>query len=171
MPLPDHWEALITQQGLAHASMHCPHCDRPSTFTPVAQTTFQEGGRWLHHVILRCNNPKCQNAVYAITSKHPNAGAQERANDVLEYYPKGAPPTAHKSLPPAVAEDWVEAQKAINAGCTKAAAVMCRRVVWSDSQQRLQGESVTRRNRAISRDGAATHYCGGVAQGDKRGWP
>jgi hypothetical protein len=34
------------------------------------------------------------------------------------------------AIPPAVGEDWVEAQKAFNEGALKAAAVMCRTVLY-----------------------------------------
>jgi len=50
--------------------------------------------------------------------------------DLEVYWPTAITPTPHESIPRQVAEDWVEAQNAHMAGAPKAAAVMCRRVLY-----------------------------------------
>lgn len=131
MPLPDHWEARFGNQSLIHVSMHCPHCDRPSTFAVTTQTIKNnDDGRLTFHAILNCNNPKCDKVVYVATTKHPHAGAQTTATDLWEIYPSGPKPKAHQAIHPPVGADWIEAQKAMSVGAMKAAAVMCRRVLY-----------------------------------------
>jgi hypothetical protein len=88
-----------------------------------------QNGRQLFYVVLRCNNPKCKQSVFAKLTKHPNMNTQD-TNDFVEYFPAGPPPLAHKALPNPVAEDWVDAQKDFTAGSMKSAAVMCRRVLY-----------------------------------------
>jgi hypothetical protein len=108
--------------------MHCPHCDRPSTFA-VLEQGVEGSGLKVHFGVLRCNNPKCLKRVYVQTSK--TAGQpQFQARDVLDYYPSGPSPTAHQSIPEPIAKDWVEAQKCFNVGATKATAMTCRRILY-----------------------------------------
>lgn len=51
-------------------------------------------------------------------------------NDLLRIFPKRRIDKVHKSIPVHVKEDWIEAQKAFDEGAVKAAAVMCRRVLY-----------------------------------------
>jgi Domain of unknown function (DUF4145) len=131
MALPRHWQANFNQNALLHVSMDCPYCNRPSTFAPQAQTTWNgPNGRTVYGAIIKCNSPACHRRVYVETTKHGQHGAQEPLVDTLDYYPFGRPPTAHESIPKSVGNDWVEALKAMNVGAITAAAVMCRRVLY-----------------------------------------
>src|SRR5580704_11543318 len=130
MPLPDHWEASFSQNNLHHVYMHCPHCDTPSTFAVTVAATENVGHNAIYYVVLQCNAPRCRKRTYVVTTKNVSQGAQNRQLDSLTVYPSGPEPTAHESIPPPVANDWIEAQKTFNVGATKAAATMCRRVLY-----------------------------------------
>src|ERR1700691_4120667 len=55
---------------------------------------------------------------------------QKRDRDFLVVFPKVRIDKAHVSIQAAIAEDWIEAQKAFGENAVKAAAVMCRRVLY-----------------------------------------
>jgi hypothetical protein len=131
MPLPEHWNAYFYENKLHHVRMRCSHCCEPSTFAVEQQTQSPAPqGRVIYHAILRCNSPTCGKTIYVETTKLQTAGAQNKSEDALEYYPSGPPPKAHQSIPATVGGDWVEAQKAVNVGALTAAALMCRRVLY-----------------------------------------
>lgn len=125
MPLPDHWEATLVQGHSHTAKMFCPHCEQPSTFRVVAEDPTGK----IHYAIIECNYVKCRQRVFVRTTVyHPNS--QHPGTDSLVYYPSGPVPTAHESIPAPIAEDWVDAQKVFGVEAVKAAAVMCRRVLY-----------------------------------------
>jgi hypothetical protein len=64
-----------------------------------------------------------------ITTKHPNQNVQD-ATDTFEIFPSRPIAEPHQGIPKPIGEDWVEAQKAFESGAPKAAAVMCRRVLY-----------------------------------------
>jgi hypothetical protein len=131
MPLPDHWGAYFQQNSLHSVYMHCPHCDTPSTFSVSAVTQEFSTNTCTYYAILLCNSLKCRKYTYIITTKGGSAQVdQDRHRDSLTIYPSGPEPTAHRSIPNPIAKDWTEAQKAFNVGATKAAAMMCRRVLY-----------------------------------------
>jgi Domain of unknown function (DUF4145) len=78
---------------------------------------------------LKCNYVPCRRNAYVVTTK--TAGfPQHPVTDHLTIFPTRAIPEPHRAIPQAVAQDWVEAQKAFEVGAVKAAAVMCRRVLY-----------------------------------------
>jgi hypothetical protein len=54
----------------------------------------------------------------------------DRARDYFFMHPSRAIAPAHPAVPKHISDDWTEAQKAMEAGAPKAAAVMCRRVLY-----------------------------------------
>jgi len=130
MSLPDHWEAHFHQNNLHSVQMHCPHCDRPSTFAVSFSFLDTSGGPATYYAILQCNSPKCRKRVYVITTKHHTSGVQNRQSDSLTFYQSGPEPTAQSSLPAPIGKEWIEAQKVINVCAAKATAMMCRRILY-----------------------------------------
>ena len=132
MPLPDHWSAYFYQNGLQSVYMHCPHCDTPSTFSVAAVSQETSANTLItYYVVLQCNSMKCRKRTYVVTTKNAAVQVdQNRHEDSLIIYPSGPPPMAHKSIPKPIAKDWVEAQKTFDVGATKAAAMMCRRILY-----------------------------------------
>jgi hypothetical protein len=135
MGLPDDWEGSFHNNGLTSARMRCPHCENACTFAVLYTFLDPVAGHdsVTIHAVLQCNYPQCRKIVYVITSKaaHPNANPSQRSNvDWLKIFPKSRIDVIHKSIPVPVAEDWIEAQAAFNENAVKAAAVMCRRVLY-----------------------------------------
>lgn len=130
MALPDHWEAFFANGQLHSGKMFCPHCKQPSTFSVVFSQPYNNGQYVAYYAVIECNYVRCRERTFVITTNKYNTANQNRDVDSLIYYPTEAVPTPHESFPKAVGEDWVEAQKAFNAGAVKAAAVMCRRVLY-----------------------------------------
>ncbi len=130
MPLPDHWEPHFYGGKLNGAGMFCPHCEQPSTFTVLWTQPVQGAKLIVHYAVLECNYAKCHDRVFLITTTHVNTNTQNAQNDSLIYYPSGKIGLGHESIPVAIREDWVEAQKAFQIEAVKAAAVMCRRILY-----------------------------------------
>jgi hypothetical protein len=61
----------------------------------------------------------------------PRIRSIHHADDPFIMYPSKSTGPAHPSIPAAVADDWKEAQIALESGAPKAAAVMFRRVLYS----------------------------------------
>lgn len=130
MPLPPDWYAEFNQHVLVAARCVCPHCRLPSTF--AVMTSHQEPPQQnfaRYHCILKCNFSRCRKLIYVVTTKHVSMDAQS-SSDHLEIYPAAPIGDPHGAIPASIAEDWIEAQKAFAAGAPKAAAVMCRRVLY-----------------------------------------
>jgi hypothetical protein len=122
---------IFSRTAFISVYMHCPHCDTPSTFSVSAVTQEFSANTYTYYAILLCNSLKCRKYTYVITTK---GGAvqvdQDHQRDSLTIYPSGPEPTAHRAIPSPIAKDWTEAQKAFNVGATKAAAMMCRRILY-----------------------------------------
>jgi hypothetical protein len=132
MALPDDWEGTFINNALAAARMRCPHCENASTFDVLYNLGVGDGAQFLiAHAVLQCNYPQCRKIVYVMTSKPSPYSVEQRQDiDWLRIFPKRRIDIVHKSIPLPVAEDWIEAQKAFNESAVKAAAVMCRRVLY-----------------------------------------
>jgi hypothetical protein len=121
----------------------CPWCRVPSTFLIRASVVLPQPRRtantsiYQFHLILQCNSVSCSKTSYAYLEvssiMHPNRletlNLDHQNGEFFTYPLRGIAPK-HPAIPAAVAEDWVEAQKAMQAGAPKAAAVMCRRVLY-----------------------------------------
>lgn len=107
----------------------CPHCRHASTFTIQAYVSRNIGiGAFRVHSLLQCNAVGCGKIVYGIT---PVTNLRvDTVSDEFTIYPLGSIDDPHPAIPGPIADDWIEAQKAIHAGAPKAAAVMCRRVLY-----------------------------------------
>ena len=129
MALPQDWKAEFRQNAFDSASFVCPHCGLPSTFRVQAVTQELRENKFTYYVTLKCNYIPCQQNVFVITTRPAHMQGQDHTDSVT-IFPSRAIPESHKAIPPAVSEDWVEAQKAFEVGAVKAAAVMCRRVLY-----------------------------------------
>jgi hypothetical protein len=129
MALPDDWEGIFQNNVLTAARMRCPYCENASTFSVLSsQPSGTQSGSVVNYAMLRCDYAPCRQIVFVVTSKNPHM-AQTQQDDLI-VFPKRRIDIVHKSIPAPVAEDWIEAQKAFNEGAVKAAAVMCRRVLY-----------------------------------------
>ena len=115
--------------GVSDPRAICPHCRNASTFL-IRANHFVNGGLTSEvYLILECNYARCHGIVFIQTSlKHGQTDLA--ANDPFFVYPSLAIDPAHPSVPPYIADDWIEAQKSLEAGAPKAAAVMFRRVLY-----------------------------------------
>src|ERR1700686_3539435 len=130
MALPDHWEAYFAGGQLHNVKMFCPHCQQPSTFAVMYSELYKNMVGNPYYAVIECNYAKCHKRVFVITTNRNNAAHQHPTIDDLTYYPSAAIPLAHEAFPKPIGEDWTEAQKAFNVNAVKAAAVMCRRVLY-----------------------------------------
>lgn len=129
MALPNDWNAEFANNKLHSARFICPHCTLPSTFEVLASNEENLGGRITYYATLKCNYTPCQKRVFVITTRSTQS-PQQNHSDSVTIYPSRAIPEHHRAIPPAVGGDWTEAQKAYEASAIKAAAVMCRRVLY-----------------------------------------
>jgi Domain of unknown function (DUF4145) len=142
MPAPSDWSIQFQRNNniitaAAEARAICPHCKNASTFTIKTQYYAHAVNLTMFHLVLECNYATCRKIAYVLTSEptvHPhlphNLAPQQQANIFL-MHPSRAIEPPHPSLPAQIADDWIEAQKAMEAGAPKAAAVMFRRVLYS----------------------------------------
>lgn len=115
--------------GAADIRAICPFCNLASTF---AIRTYQHdsiGGRLTVYLLLRCNSARCQKTLFVKTSFRDGLTHNE-ATDEFFMFPSRAISPSHASIPTNIAEDWQEAQRAMQAIAPKAAAVMLRRVLY-----------------------------------------
>ncbi len=94
----------------------------PSFRTPNTNT------HWIR-LILRCNSITCAKLTYVETSVSNNLQINRTADEFF-MHPSRAIDPDHPAVPKYIADDWTEAQKVMEAGAPKAAAVMCRRVLY-----------------------------------------
>jgi hypothetical protein len=140
MPIPEDWKIRTTWDNNSLLNVEdprglCPHCRKPSTFAIQAQVVLPTSYRaanvaiyWIH-LILRCNSISCSKTSYVVISISSNLQA-DRAKDEFFMHPSRAIDPVHPAVPKHIANDWTEAQKAMGADAPKAAAVMCRRVLY-----------------------------------------
>jgi len=135
MAVPADWSIVITRNGpfdiksLSDPRAICPHCKNASTFNIRAQVHRWEQPRTYLHLILECNFTRCHGMVYVMASLKDGSTVLG-PEDKFFMYPSGSIDPAHPGVPPQIAEDWMEAQIAMQAGAPKAAAVMFRRVLY-----------------------------------------
>jgi len=139
MPIPEDWNVRFTWGGNQSVVVDdprglCAHCRKPSTFTIQAAvilpaTTMPNISKHRVHLVLRCNSITCASTTYVATSISDNL-SMNRAQDDFFSYPSRAIDAPHPAVPKTIADDWTEAQKTMEAGALKAAAMMCRRVLY-----------------------------------------
>jgi len=109
----------------------CPHCRNASTFSVQASISRKpENDRYFIYSILQCNSMSCRDIAYVETSVAAPSLRVDRARDDFFIHPSQTINKPHPAVPKPIAEDWVEAQRAMEADAPKAAAVMCRRVLY-----------------------------------------
>ena len=119
--VPDGWVAKTNAGGgLEGGQFVCPHCGLAATFQVMGQV-FSPPRR---AAIIKCNAAACGNLIYVQSDVYRDY------QDLQVYWPTAVAPAPHESIPSAVGDDWLEAQMAFRAGALKAAAVMCRRVLY-----------------------------------------
>lgn len=123
------WKADFTNNQVSGVHLICPHCQIATTFSTAACTMDQQANVQFFYAILRCNHAACRRYVYVATTKASNFSHQTSA-EALTIFPPGPAPKAHQAVPTPIGQDWIEAQVAYSNGAAKAAAVMCRRVLY-----------------------------------------
>jgi len=135
MAVPPDWSAIYVfhaQAGLQHVAdvrMICPHCRNASTFATRSVEHDRVGARTTVYLLLQCNYSTCRKTTFVET----NIGTMSQANakdDPFYMYPSRSVDPPHPAVPANIAEDWFEAQRAMQAFAPKAAAVMLRRVLY-----------------------------------------
>ena len=140
MPMPNDWKIELKweQNGLLNLSDPrgtCPHCRNASTFAIQATVAYPGNyrqpniGTYWAHMLLRCQSASCGRIVFVWFS-FGTILAIDRVNGEFFIFPSRTIDRPHPSVPTPIADDWIEAQKAMEAGAPKAAAVMCRRVLY-----------------------------------------
>ena len=126
-----HYDAYKTLTGVSDTRAVCPHCKNATTFNLMASQFFRSHltGYTDVHLILECNYSSCRRVTYVRTAV-AYSNRQNTPNDPFFMYPSSAMNTPHPGVPASLAEDWLEALKALQADAPKAAAVMFRRVLY-----------------------------------------
>ncbi len=145
MPLPKGWSAQFQRPSTSSLAVTdvraiCPHCGNASTFRLIFQHALFNGPTAVFHLLLGCNYVGCQKVVYVESSINLTLGRQQPGEPFF-MYPAGVIELPHPSVPLQVADDWLEAQRAMQASAPKAAAVMLRRVLYDvliDKKCKLQ---------------------------------
>lgn len=131
MTFRDDWAAEFSSGKPVNARFKCPHCSIASTFQVVALWSEQFSPDSLrYYVLFRCDYAPCRKIVYVTTTKGRSRTSQDRGTDELAIHPSRPPVQPHKAIPSAIGDDWVEAQTVYEIGATKAAALMCRRILY-----------------------------------------
>src|SRR5579863_4346789 len=138
MAIPKDWSmavAYANQQpfGVSDVRAICPHCGTASTFTIRGQHFCSGNTKPLFdvHLFLECNYTTCRKVAYVFSTCRPqHMGGGQTPDMPFFMYPSRAIAPPHPSLPVNIAEDWAEAQRAMQAPAPKAAAVMLRRVLY-----------------------------------------
>jgi Domain of unknown function (DUF4145) len=116
--------------GLNSVRAICPYCNTASTFeikSHVVNVLVNAGTEM--RIVIECNYAPCGRQSFVFLRLAQGA-ISLHSTESFFMYPSRAISPRHPALPVAIAEDWEEAQKAIEAGIVKAAAVMARRVLY-----------------------------------------
>jgi len=136
MALPKDWSINVAFNQQQAASVNdvraiCPHCGTASTFSIRGQfLAVAAEGLTDVHLFLVCNYTACRKAVYVYTTCRPPALGSVQTPDMSVFMYPSRIISSHPSVPPDIADDWVEAQRTVQAAAPKAAAVMLRRVLY-----------------------------------------
>lgn len=133
--LPADWSAAYHRQtnqlpGYTVSDIRaiCPYCRTNTTFNQKAADFEATGGQVIARLIVACNYGPCRR-VSSVQIALSNSNPPAPTGDFL-MHPLADVDSIHVSIPAGVADDWKEAQKAFQIGAPKAAAVMCRRVLY-----------------------------------------
>lgn len=134
MAIPTDWSIRFQNTnnslGIAgDARAICPHCRNASTFTIRGQYLAANPASTDVHLFLQCDYGPCKKIIYICTAVRRGA-FEQRSDDPFFMYPSRAVDAPHPSVPAQIADDWAEAQRAVQASAHKAAAVMFRRVLY-----------------------------------------
>src|ERR1700691_1327372 len=134
MPIPKGWSVQLQRPNpstarVADVRAICPHCATASTFQEMFQHVEVNGATASFYLVTRCNYGACKKIVYVETSADLRLGRQ-MATDPFFMHPSRAIEQPHPGVPVHIADDWIEAQRSMQASAPKAAAVMLRRVLY-----------------------------------------
>ena len=134
MAIPKGWSVHLQRPNanvlvITDVCAICPHCRTASTFKVMFQHAVLNGPMAEFHLVMACNYGACQKIVYVDSAINLTVGRQQ-PSDSFFMYPSGAIDPPHPSFPTHIGDDWIEAQRAIQAAAPKAAAVMLRRVLY-----------------------------------------
>lgn len=132
MALPKGWSIKLILDGYGSIQnvddirAICPHCNQATIFASRGHYFERLKKLTYVHLLLECSYSDCRRIMYVLQLTHLN----EIFPDGFFMYPSRAVEPAHPSVPSEISEDWVEAQRAMQASAPKAAAVMFRRVLY-----------------------------------------
>jgi len=139
MPISAEWGIRIDQDPrtgdyvASDARGVCPVCRRIVTFEILYQCFARIQGNnrnpWNVHRILECRSQSCSHISYVLLELSSLYGIDRNTDDFF-IHPSLALEPKHPAVPVHISTDWAEAQKAFGVGAVKAAAVMCRRVLY-----------------------------------------
>jgi hypothetical protein len=133
MRIPSDWNLEFSDVNVARAAIGtCAHCGRASTFYVIAQSmrrSVANSNRSEFYLVIQCNSVLCREITYIVTTKQNGFMVQDK-QDSFDQYPKGTSAPSHESIPADIGADWLEARISYTNGAIKAAAVMCRRVLY-----------------------------------------
>lgn len=134
MAVPKDWSIRLQNANgnisvVGDARAICPHCRNASTFAIRGQWLVANPASTDVHLFLECNYGACKKIVYVYTSVNRSV-FEQHSGDPFFMYPSRAVDALHPGIPVQIADDWAEAQRATQACAVKAAAVMCRRVLY-----------------------------------------
>ena len=113
----------------------CPHCNATATYTTIF-TTLPERLVDLqmdktYHALVSCDAENCGGITLLILKGVEISLGRSNfryTTELVDQYPKRTP-KPHESIPPQVADDYIEAIKCFDVGTWKASVVMCRRAL------------------------------------------
>ena len=110
----------------------CPHCNTRATYTTLygEPPSSPSEGR-LYHTLVLCDHCGSKTLLIFKGVRKSIIGARPGFYIDVEFvdqYPKRTP-KPHESIPPQVADDYIEAIKCFDVGAWKASVVMCRRAL------------------------------------------
>ena len=135
MPPPADWSIRYNRntpnqiKDIGEIRAICPWCLIASTFAIKSQYIRQGETEASVHLVIECNHSRCRRNVYVYTTAL-NGQINPTHMDAFYMHPSRATTPPHTSIPPSIAEDWLEGLKSLNASAPKAAAVMFRRVLY-----------------------------------------
>jgi hypothetical protein len=134
MPVPANFDCVLSFQNnelhhVGSVSSICPYCEKASAFAVKSYINNRNKQGQEIRLIIECNYAPSHEQSFVFL-KIPLGTWQLKPTDFFYIYPSRDIKPRHAAVPIDIGENWEEAQKAMAAGAVKAAAVMCRRVLY-----------------------------------------
>src|ERR1017187_6223250 len=122
MAVPKDWSAQYgltnNQLVIADPRAICPHCRNAATFTIRSYFAITGPALSEAHAVMQCNYGSCKKIVYVYTGLRAGQLTQ-RPDDPFFMCPSLAISAPHPAVPVPIAEDFTEAQRAMQASAPK----------------------------------------------------